>query len=243
LTDLVKLSSQYFASRLARTAEEFEEVYRLRYKVYCKEAAYFDSAHFPDGLEKDIYDDRSVQGMVVYRPTNTIIGTVRLILPPSDCDSLSDLPFDMACGPDLAEGLKMLPRESSAEISRFCITRDLVKEIANTPSAAFDLVRSISEDRDFNPLDLARQAKIWLMRAIVESTATHNITHWCAVMEPFLLRSLGRLGVRFSHLGPPVDYYGERQPCFDEVDSVMNVIKLERRDVWELITDSGHLYL
>jgi N-acyl amino acid synthase of PEP-CTERM/exosortase system len=243
LPDLVKLSSLYFASRLATTAEELEEVYRLRYKVYCKEAAYFESTQFIDGLEKDIYDDRSIQGMVIYRPTNATIGAVRLILPPSDCDSLSDLPFDMACGPDLLESLGKLPRESSAEISRFCITRDLVKEISNTPSAAFDMLRAASKEGDFNPLDLARQAKIWLMRAIVESTATYDITHWCAVMEPFLLRSLARLGVHFTHLGPPVDYYGERQPCFDEVDAVMNIIKLERKDIWELITDSGRLYL
>src|SRR3954454_1724840 len=40
-----------------------------------------------------------------------------------------------------------------------------------------------------------------------------GLTHWCALMEPSLVRLLYATGVHFAPLGPMVDAYGRRQPC------------------------------
>jgi len=68
------------------------------------------------------------------------------------------------------------------------------------------------------------------------------VTHWFAVMEPHRLRSLEKLGVHFDYLGDPIDYYGLRQACVGEADAIINRIKQERRDVWELATSNGKIW-
>jgi len=88
-------------------------------------------------------------------------------------------------------------------------------------------------DMGNGPSDSA--ASIGLIRDAWEQ----GITHWSAVMEPALLRLIGRLGIDFSPLGPLVDYHGTRQPCHGDTNEVLAGIKRQQRDVWALITDSG----
>jgi N-acyl-L-homoserine lactone synthetase len=61
--------------------EELEKIFKLRYQVYCVEKGYLKSEDYPDGLEKDKFDEHSVH-FVALETTNTdrLIGCVRLIL-------------------------------------------------------------------------------------------------------------------------------------------------------------------
>ena len=61
LLELQDIFGSFFDSRIASSPAEIEEVLRIRYKVYCREASYFDPKSYPDGLERDIYDDRALQ--------------------------------------------------------------------------------------------------------------------------------------------------------------------------------------
>jgi len=69
----------------------------------------------------------------------------------------------------------------------------------------------------------------------------HGITHVCAVMEPALLRLLSRFAIRFKPLGAQVEYHGWRQPCYTTVAAMLSEIELERHQIWETITENGHL--
>jgi len=41
-----------------------------------------------------------------------------------------------------------------------------------------------------------------------------RLTHWCAIMEPFLLRLLQMNAIHFIPVGPLVDYHGLGQPSY-----------------------------
>lgn len=241
LSDLLEISSRLFASRVAVTAEDVAEAFRIRYQVYCEEAAYFDRRNYPEGLETDAYDGHSVQSLLVYRPTNAAVGTARLILPLSDSDSLEELPFDLVCAELPAEERKALPKSSTAELSRFCVTRGLKREIARTPGKLLAEAGAAPQFAAPSSGELARYAKLWLMRGLVEMSVQNRVSHWCAVIGPELFRALEQLGIRFTPLGPPVDYYGKRQPCWGSVDAILSRIKLGRREIWDVITDEGRL--
>jgi N-acyl amino acid synthase of PEP-CTERM/exosortase system len=240
LLEPADIFSRFFESRLASAPAEIEQALRVRYQVYCEEAAYFDPDQFPDRLERDPFDGRSIQSTLVYRPTNAAVGAVRLILPAKDTDSLIDFPFDSVCPPERLQDLKV-PRETSAEISRFCLTRNLAEEIVKTDPADFEALRAMTNGHALEPRQFIRTAKLGLFRAVVEMSVLAGVTHWWAVMEPRLVRSLEKIGVHFVHLGEPVDYYGSRQPCYAEVETVLRRLRIERHDVWRVSTDDGRL--
>lgn len=96
--------------------EELEEVFKLRYKVYCLERNYLDSNDCPNGAEKDIYDNYSVHFLAFDTDKNKIVGTSRLILN-------SPLGFPIEKEWDLSEAIKSTKdiRNKIVEISRFII--------------------------------------------------------------------------------------------------------------------------
>ena len=65
------------------------------------------------------------------------------------------------------------------------------------------------------------------------------MTHWCAVMEPTLLRMLYAMGICFTPIGPLVEYHGQRQPCTGDIAQMLNGVKRERPDFWDVITSGG----
>lgn len=63
--------------KIAETAEEMRDIYRLRYDVYCKEMYSLDAIDYPDKEEKDRYDDNAIHIIAKYK--NRIIACIRLI--------------------------------------------------------------------------------------------------------------------------------------------------------------------
>lgn len=63
---------------IAKTQEEINGAYQLRYDVYCKEKKYLREEDYPDGLENDIYDGTAIH-FVATSNRGGVIGTLRLI--------------------------------------------------------------------------------------------------------------------------------------------------------------------
>ncbi|MGK7950603.1 MAG: GNAT family N-acyltransferase [Xenococcaceae cyanobacterium] len=59
---------KYFQLIVANTAELKQEVFSIRYQVYCEELNFEPAENFPNGLEKDIYDERSIHYLLQHRP-------------------------------------------------------------------------------------------------------------------------------------------------------------------------------
>lgn len=56
---------KYFQLIVANTPELKQKVFSIRYQVYCKELNFEPAENFPDGLERDIYDDRSIHYLLL----------------------------------------------------------------------------------------------------------------------------------------------------------------------------------
>ncbi len=222
---LIDLYDHEYLVLAADRAERRRAAHRLRYQVYCLENPFEDQSQHPDGLEQDEFDDQSVQSLLQRRSDGAAIGTVRLILP-DPTNLRGGLPFHRLCRPLVPLIDLLLPVNSMAEVSRFCISKELRRQKAGSgPSQA----------------TLSRYATLGLIRSLVEASIENEITHWCMVVEPALLRFLATLGLKFYPLGPVVEHHGLRQPCHADLAMLLQGVRERRREVWEVITDDGRL--
>jgi N-acyl amino acid synthase of PEP-CTERM/exosortase system len=200
----------------ANTPELREKAYRLRYQVYCCENQYEHPNEHPLQMETDEYDCRSIHSLVIDRTTGESTGTVRLILPDTKSPG-TGLPIEQTCNHSLPENIR---RDSTAEISRFAISKKMRKKIG--------------EDC---PKDLKCAIALGLMREIVQISMRNAITDWLAVMEPSLLRLLCRFGIYFTPIGPLVEYHGVRQPCHADSNTLLGRVRREHFELWEFLTE------
>jgi N-acyl amino acid synthase of PEP-CTERM/exosortase system len=218
----------------ADTPELLKEVFRIRYQVYCVENEFEDPERNPGGLERDEFDDHSVHALLVHCASNAPVGTVRLVLHKTGARH-GTLPFHRICRQSEAHRFDFLPYETTAEFSRFAISKRYRNAAAQKAG-----------NRVWMPAEVERSAiphiTIGLIGAALRLCFANGITHVCAVMEPTLLRLLSRFGIRFQPLGPQVNYHGLRQPCFTQLAALMEGIEFERGDVWDAVTDGGQLW-
>ena len=84
--------------------------------------------------------------------------------------------------------------------------------------------------------------RLGLMQAIVRLSREQHLTHWCAVMEPKLLRMLAAMSINFEPIGPLVEYHGLRQPCYGEIATLLSDMRREVPAYWDVVTDGGVLW-
>jgi N-acyl amino acid synthase of PEP-CTERM/exosortase system len=225
----IDLFDDYMTVVQANSKELLDSVFRLRFQVYCRERGFEDAASFPEGRERDEDDARSLHFLVVDRLTTAPVGTVRLILPKRH----ADLPVFrlIGAGDRIAPDL---PLETTAEVSRFAIAKAYRRQLEN---ALIQHLRAMSTDaasRLALPL-----LTFGLIRAVFMMTLAGGITHVVAMMEPALLRMLGRLGIEFNPIGEPVEHHGVRQPGWAAIDDLAERVKQCRPELWELALMQG----
>lgn len=198
-----------FCVKIVEDEALLQSVYELRYQVYCTERSFLPGEK--SGLEYDEYDQRSRHIAMLNRETGELVGTARMVLPSGNRFQQS-FPMEHVCDASL---LDAFPRESSVEISRFAIS----KQRRSARSSAL--------------------MRLGLVQGLVRASSEMGITHWCAVMEPTLLRLLRMTSIYFHSLGPLVDYHGLRQPCFNRLDHLLDAVAEERPELWAYLTESG----
>ena len=223
-----------FETLTANTAELLLLTQRVRYQVYCVENAYEDPAAHPDALETDTFDSHAVHSLLRHRPTGLPLGTVRIILPlPNRLED--SFAMQRLSGIRMLNLARIVPLASTAEVSRFSISR---------------ILRRTTDDRA-NPQPLTSlqtflqnntpMLRLGLLQAMVRMSVQNGITHWCAMMEPALLRMLAAMSVRFEPIGEPVEHKGWRQPCFCDISETLARQKHERPAFWDVLTEAGSL--
>jgi N-acyl amino acid synthase of PEP-CTERM/exosortase system len=221
-----------FETVLARSEEQVRQCQRIRFQVYSVENAFENPAEHPDGLERDGFDDHSVQSLLIHRASGQAIGTVRLILPVRDSEQ--SFAVQRVCDHPMLKRLALLP---TAEVSRFSISKEFRRRSTDSLYEGESAPREAeTENRSIAPL-----MSLGLIQSLVRMSAEYGITHWCATMEPKLLRLLARMGICFSPLGPMVEYHGMRQPCYCEVGPMLRRVQERQPAIWEILTDGGTL--
>lgn len=227
----------WFDAHIADTDELRDTAFRLRYRVYCIENPFEDPSANPDGREIDDLDQHSAHSLLVYRANGSPAGTVRLVLPLSH-DPNNSFALQRVCNDPLLRDPIRFPVRKMAEVSRFCISKEFRRRWGDNSYMAGDVAdaaeMSVEEERRILP-----HLSLGLIESLVRMSIDNGITHWCAVMEPTLLRLLTRLGIHFDSIGPLIEYHGRRQPCYIPLSVMLPRVQRERPDVWDVITRGG----
>jgi len=226
---LLEQFDNHFDAIPANTLERVRTAQRIRHQVYCIEHPH-EQSNDPDGLERDEFDAHAAHSLLMHRATNTALGTVRLVLPVAG-DLEHSFPVQRVLDPDSQRIFNQLPLASTAEVSRFSISRQLR--------------RSTDLSGSHEPAGFVNNSgalmRLGLIQALVRMSLQHGITHWCAAMEPTLLRMLSAMAIRFRPVGPLVEYHGLRQPCYCVVADILDAVRRERPSFWAVLTDGGAL--
>lgn len=210
--DLVDSIRRDFVVEQVTTKATLRQAQQLRYDVFCRERNILPGR---DGIETDFYDNRARHVVLRHRRSDRLVGTVRVVHGIRD-NPWASLPIQHVCDPAL---LRHLPLGFTGEVSRFALCRE----------------RAPSDGRSGLLLRLA------LMQGVLRASRELGLTHWCAVMEPSLLRLLRTASVNFEAIGPIVEYCGLRQPAFAHIDTLLINGREERPAIWEYVTEAGVL--
>ena len=118
--------NEYFEMIPAISDELKNEVYKLRYQVFCIENNYLISDIFLMNMEFDDYDQHSVHYLIRHRKSGDYAATTRLILP--DANNPEKLfPLELYCEIDNFAVMQSINREHLGEVSRFCVSKAFKK--------------------------------------------------------------------------------------------------------------------
>ena len=203
---------RYFRIVPADTRALREEVFRIRYDVYCEELKFEDSSAFPDRMERDAYDEQSLHLLLHHKPSGVYAGCVRLVRAnPAAPDTL--LPFERLCADRLFKEVldtSTLPRLRIAEISRLAV-RARFRRRPGEQSVAEGVVPERGESSG------KRKAPPIALGLYLAAAATGLMTKMdgvFALMEPRLARRLSTYGIAFLQVGEAVEHRGMRAPFY-----------------------------
>jgi len=167
---------------------------------------------FPDGLERDAFDDSADHCLLQHRTSGLYAGCVRLVY--SDPVKSPALPFEMFCRDSLYSSVveEVLPgRDSFGEISRLAVPSEFRRRRGeqNVP------IPMGEDDQQQRKLLERRQHQsphitMGLFLAAAAMGLIRGMTGVFAMMEPRLSRYLHQFGLEFKQVGEQVDYHGKR---------------------------------
>ena len=232
---IIDAFNEYFEMVPALSVDLKNEVFKLRYQVYCIETGFESQERYLDGLELDEYDDYSIHYLIRHRKSKNYAATTRLILPNIN-NPEKRFPIELNCQIDNFEVLKHMTRNNLAEVSRFCVSKEFKrrkKEYGTLAGIGSDSDKTFTEDerRIFPHITIA------LITCLIKMSNENNIYYWYAFMEPALLRFLSGLGIYFKNIGPLIDYNGRRQPCIITVSDLLSGVSKKNSAIWDMLTN------
>jgi len=217
--ELEDLWNKYFDVVPAVTTQLLDQVFALRYQVYCVEHQFEDPAKYPTHREHDVFDAVSQHIALSYRISGEVVGTCRLIFP-SDAAPTA-LPIMSLLGADARAELQAYPIDEMAEISRYIVSKALRRRRGEDEFP----------DVGYSPFDVESARRLMphltlgLIQGLLQLVSSGQVRYFCASMRPSLLRLLGQLGLKFKTVGPLVNHHGLRQPCIAAVSDLLLGLK------------------
>lgn len=226
----------------AVTPEQKEQAHRIRYNVFCLEnEGYENPEQHPDGLEKDEYDERAEHALLIYKPKQLAIGTVRVIAHNKD-NWQESFPLQKLCKSIFLKDETLV--KNAGEISRFCISdelRKIIKGNLKNETAEIEALKGIIDTEDHMHLNtVLAMASLGLIRGAYELLMHHGCLNYFAVMEPHHMKGcLDKRGVVYEQIGPEMEYHGTRTPFFGNLLETYENIAVEKHDIWKIMTMNG----
>ncbi|MGZ8162058.1 MAG: PEP-CTERM/exosortase system-associated acyltransferase [Methylobacter sp.] len=241
IDNIVDHFDRYFQIVPAISDELKNEVYKLRYQVFCIENEIFNSESYPDNLEFDGYDRQSVHYLIRHRKSGDYAATTRLVLPEANKPEKL-FPLELYCEIDNLAVMQPINRKHLAEVSRFCVSKAFKKRKyeANTlaPTGGSDSQDyfTLDERRNFPYITLA------LIACVIKASHENDIHYLYGTLEPPWLRFLSSTGINFVKIGPLVDFHGERWPAVIKITDMLDCVAEKNPGIWNLLTNKGSIW-
>jgi len=211
-----------FTFELVESKQELEELYRLRYQVYCSECNFLKEEDYPESKESDKYDPYALH--FAARDSYGPIGTVRLIL-----DNPNGFPMETHTGGNLDFDIKSADRRQVAEISRLAISKTYRrrKDDGLYYSGGY---KDFGVKPEADGLKRIKPMTFGIYREIYQECKRRNIAVWVAMMEKTLWLLLRMHNFAFRPIGEETDVYGPVRPYMCKIEDVENNVYQKSSD-------------
>jgi N-acyl amino acid synthase of PEP-CTERM/exosortase system len=188
--------------------------YQLRYQVFCLETGYEDAARFPEGEERDAWDERAAHLLVQQKDSGEWVAAMRLVWPDAEA-----LPIE---GRTCIDAASRRAPEQCAEISRLCMVghyrRRLQGRIMLCDGSASGGALPAETKKQQRTAEILQA----LLNAAVALSAERGVAYWYMLTTRALAKILGYvLPMEMQPAGPPCLHRGERHPFLVDVGQVM----------------------
>jgi len=195
-----------FETVLADTPTAKDIHYRVRYKVFCEETGFEDATRFPDGRERDEFDEHATHFIVWDRLERQWVGAMRL----ARADH-QPMPCEVICDANLKGLDRRRPR--SVEFSRLCVLGQ-----HRRAESAFRFGLKAPDGYPHGPEIpvFFRQEEyevfLRLLRASFAWGKSNAVDYCYFIVTRALTRVLQRFGIPLERVGSPVEHRGVRTP-------------------------------
>lgn len=197
-----------------------ENVFRLRYDVYCEERNYLPSADYPLGMEADEYD-RDATHFIVYGTDPRPMGYMRTV--PAD-DSGSFPVFNHGLLP--FRDLRLPHPDIAVECSRLMVRPDVrMQEVGVSFPQHLILPHPPAQNA-------SALIQMKLVRMAYRNALETNVRCFHAALEPPLARRLNRLGFPLKPIGPPGEYFGAVTPYLMDLREMEHGMRSQAPLTW-----------
>ena len=197
----------------ADTNELLWQEYQLRYQVYCEEFGFEKKENFPAHVETDAYDNYAKHCLLIHKPSDRVIGCLRLIVKDTNRDSFL-LPIEEHCNTIDSKkfDFSKLKRKRLGEYSRFTVLADFRRRKTDhyMPVDSYTSKANVmihQERRMTYPIIPLSLCLVGLVMG-----AESKLDHGLAIMESGLAALLKRSSIHCKQIGGLMDYHGPRAP-------------------------------
>ncbi|MCB1782497.1 MAG: PEP-CTERM/exosortase system-associated acyltransferase [Alphaproteobacteria bacterium] len=224
----------------ADTKELKDEAHRIRYQVFCNEHDHYENPEsHPDGLESDPYDKRAEHALLMYKPLDLAIGTVRVIRH-DEGNWQKSFPLQGICDSHYLHDYTYV--KNACEFSRLCISSErrlIMKKHMRAGPGGTPLDTKIHfYEKPFLNIVLAL-APLGLIRGAFELAMKHEILNIFGVMEAVNISRLVQTGLVYEEIGPEMEYHGKRVPFICNILETFDKSMNAYQDPWQIVTVEG----
>jgi N-acyl amino acid synthase of PEP-CTERM/exosortase system len=208
-----------------------QDIYRLRYKVYCEEEGFLDPRDYPSGEESDEFDPAAIH-VAVYGDDVEPMGYARVVTDPP----AGEFPFQKF-GAETFGGYTYPERDKMAEVSRLIIADRYRHPARNEPDMFTSPGLMPSRRPPRRPGGNSALALLKLFRSSYQVADEQGIEWLFAAVESRCARLLNRNYLPFRQVGPNADYYGIIQPYAMNLREMEREMSREAPDLWKFFDD------
>lgn len=221
-----------FSLIIANTPKLQQEVYKIRYQVYCQELQYEPQENFPNQMEKDKFDERSIHILLKYKPSDSYIACVRIVL--ADPNQPEEpFPFEIICQHNV--NFNQQPRNNFFEISRLAVVSEFRRRAGEENTSHGLLYFKGKPPEETKERRNATLIAMSLYLACTSIGISLGFNYALSLMEVRLHRHLKWCGLPAHPIGNFVEFHGKRGPFVFKREEVLTSMNSHTRELFDKI--------